>query len=156
MRHKNSIQTFGKYQKRRSPSANAEGLLLLHFQGIRPENPDQLPSFSGIPHRLPRPTGTAVPDGKYNVCMVYHILVPLSQTVRRVLPLQHRLLVAPLCDGEVAIPQGFRPPHRLRRLWRVAALHSCRVVLASPKNNLIICFVRHLIPGAFIHVYIIY
>ena len=81
---------FGKYQKRRSPSANAEGLLLLHFQGIRPENPDQLPSFSGIPHRLPRPAGAAVPDGKYNVCMVYHILVPLSQTVRRVLPLQRR------------------------------------------------------------------
>ena len=85
----------------------------MYFQGIRPENPDRLPSFPGIPHRLPRPTGTAVPDGKYDIRMVYHIPVPFPQTVRRVLPLQHRLLVTPLCDGKVAISQGFRPPYCL-------------------------------------------
>ena len=45
----------------------AERLLLLHFQCIRPNNPDRFPSLSGIPHRLSRSTGTAVPDGKYNV-----------------------------------------------------------------------------------------
>ena len=42
-----------------------------------------------------------------------------------------------------------RRHNRLRRLWGAPTPHSCRVVLASPKNNLIICFVRHLIPGAF-------
>ena len=53
----------------------AERLFLLHFQGIRPENPDRLPGFPGIPHRLSRPTGTAVPDGKYDIRMVYHVAV---------------------------------------------------------------------------------
>ena len=35
---------------------------------------------------------------------------------------------------------------RLRRLWRAATLHSCRVVLASPNYNWITFIVRHLIP----------
>ena len=76
-------EVFRKYQKTKELLPKAE----VNFKGIRPENPDWLPGLSGIPHRLPRSTGTAVPDGKYDIRMVYHIPVPLSQTIRRVLPL---------------------------------------------------------------------
>ena len=36
-----------------------------------------------------------------------------------------------------------RRHYRLRRLWRVPALHSCRVVLASPKNNFAVVIIEH-------------
>ena len=54
-----------------------------------------------------------IADCQHHVRMLHHIAVPVPQAVLRIVCLQHRLLVAPLCDGEVAIPQGFRPPHRL-------------------------------------------
>ena len=84
------------------------------FQGIRKYQPYRLQATPGHQNRLPAPAVQAhIADRKDDVCMVYHILVPFPQTVLRIVCLQHRLLVAPLCDGEVAIPQGFRPPHRL-------------------------------------------
>ena len=52
--------------------------------------------------------------GKPPVCMLHHI-----EAIRKV---RDRIL---LCRRHI----------RLCRLWGVGASHSCRVVLASPKNN---------------------
>ena len=58
----------------------------------------------------------------FPVSLAYHTVCPVPLG----LPLQHRLLVTPLCDGEVAVSQGFRPPYCLsligngtfqRNLW---------------------------------------
>ena len=126
-------------KKEGTPLPTQRGFFLYdrEFQSIRKYQPYRLQATQGHQNRLLAPAVQAhIADRKDDVRMVYHILVPFPQTVLRIVCLQHRLFVAPLCDGKVTIPQGFRPPHRLRRLWRVAALHSCRVVLASPKNNL--------------------
>ena len=72
------------------------------IKGSRIDNDDRFALFVGISHGIPGTAGASIPYCKNIIGVIYHVPISLVHAVRRVLPLQHGLLVT-LCS-DIVIP----------------------------------------------------
>ena len=72
------------------------------IKGNRIDDDDGLALFVSISHGIPGTAGASIPYCENIIGVIYHVPISLVHAVRRVLPLQHGLLVT-LCS-DIIIP----------------------------------------------------